>query len=56
LLNPTQSRWKVIKDGGEFDQLVGATITTRAVVDAVERALAFFQLNQNKLTNATNQF
>ena len=56
LLNPTQSRWKVIKDGGEFDQLVGATITTRAVVDAVERALAFFQLNQNKLTNAINQF
>ena len=56
LLNPTQSRWKVIKAGGEFDQLVGATITTRAVVDAVERALTFFQLNQNKLANATNQF
>ncbi len=51
LVNPTQSRWKVIKDGGEFDQLVGATITTRAVVDAVERALTFFQLNQNTLAN-----
>jgi len=55
LVNPRQSRWKIIKDGGEFDQLVGATITTRAVLDAVQRALTFFQLNQHQLANSINR-
>ncbi|WP_058909933.1 electron transport complex subunit RsxG [Entomohabitans teleogrylli] len=31
-------RWAVKKDGGEFDQFTGATITPRAVVNAVKRA------------------
>ena len=31
--------WAVKKDGGEFDQFTGATITPRAVVEAVENAL-----------------
>lgn len=56
LVNPPQSRWKVIKEGGEFDQLVGATITTRAVLNAVERALTFFQLNQDQLANSITGF
>lgn len=30
--------WAVKKDGGEFDQFTGATITPRAVVNAVKRA------------------
>ncbi|OIO73158.1 MAG: NADH:ubiquinone oxidoreductase subunit RnfG [Zetaproteobacteria bacterium CG1_02_53_45] len=34
--------WKVKKDGGDFDQFTGATITPRAVVKAVKGALAFF--------------
>ncbi len=55
LTNPRQSRWKVIKEGGEFDQLVGATITTRAVLNAVERALTFFQLNQDQLASSINR-
>ena len=36
-LNPTQ--WQVKKDGGEFDQFTGATITPRAVVNAVFNTL-----------------
>ena len=32
LQNPASSDWKVRKDGGQFDQLTGATITPRAVV------------------------
>lgn len=32
------SRWAVKKDGGQFDQFTGATITPRAVVNAVKRA------------------
>lgn len=30
-------RWAVKKDGGQFDQFTGATITPRAVVNAVKR-------------------
>ena len=35
--------WKTAKDGGDFDAITGATITSRAVIDAVQRALAAFQ-------------
>ncbi|MDB2448828.1 FMN-binding protein, partial [bacterium] len=34
------------KDGGDFDQLTGATITPRAVVRAVARGLQFFERNR----------
>lgn len=34
-------RWAVKKDGGQFDQFTGATITPRAVVNAVKRAGLF---------------
>ena len=40
-------QWKVKKDGGKFDYMVGATITPRAVVKAVAKSLQFFE--QNKL-------
>jgi electron transport complex protein RnfG len=39
LRDPTPERWRVKKDGGEFDQLTGATITPRAVVRAVREGL-----------------
>ena len=37
--NPPAARWTVRKDGGDFDQFTGATITPRAVVHAARRAL-----------------
>lgn len=40
--DPPPARWKVKKDGGAFDQLTGATISPRAVVKAVRRALEWF--------------
>lgn len=33
--------WRVRKDGGQFDEFTGATITPRAVVKAVRKVLAF---------------
>lgn len=42
LSNPNAEQWRVKKDGGEFDQFTGATITPRAVVKAVKQALEFF--------------
>ena len=47
--NPTAGGWAVKKDGGEFDQFTGATITPRAVVAAVYRALQYFEENRNSL-------
>ncbi|WP_298610648.1 electron transport complex subunit RsxG [uncultured Thiothrix sp.] len=41
LQNPTETAWSVKKDGGEFDQFTGATITPRAVVAAVKQVLVW---------------
>lgn len=45
LANTTLSEWAVKKDGGKFDQFTGATITPRAVVNALRQALLFYQAN-----------
>lgn len=47
LNSPAENKWKVKKDGGVFDSFTGATITPRAVVDAVHKALKYF--NTHKL-------
>ena len=44
--NPADAGWAVKKDGGQFDSFTGATITPRAVVGAVHRALQYFDANQ----------
>ena len=54
LENPPPDRWKVRKDGGDFDQLTGATITPRAVVQAVRNALLYYRQHQETLF-ATDQ-
>lgn len=41
--------WKVKKDGGQFDYMAGATITPRAVVKAVNKALQYFAANRDTL-------
>lgn len=40
--NPNEKGWAVRKDGGEFDQFTGATITPRAIVAAIHRSLRYF--------------
>jgi electron transport complex protein RnfG len=47
--NPPASKWKVKKDGGEFDQFTGATITPRAVVGAVKQSLEYFRKHRDEL-------
>lgn len=41
--------WRVKKDGGQFDYVTGATITPRAVVKAVHKALVYFSHHQQTL-------
>ncbi len=47
--SPELSRWKVKKDGGDFDQFAGATITPRAVVNQVRRVLEFADSHRDEL-------
>jgi len=46
-------QWQVKKDGGQFDYMVGAAITPRAVVKAVFKALQFFEQNKDTLFEPT---
>ncbi|MEZ8229016.1 electron transport complex subunit RsxG [Vibrio splendidus] len=41
--------WKVRKDGGDFDQFTGATITPRAVVKSVKQAVQYVNQNNQAL-------
>ena len=50
--NPPIERWKVKKDGGDFDQFAGATITPRGVMKAIRGGLEFFAENKSTLTKA----
>ncbi|MGL0956021.1 electron transport complex subunit RsxG [Vibrio vulnificus] len=43
--------WKVRKDGGEFDQFTGATITPRAVVKAVRNTVEFVNTHREQILN-----
>lgn len=54
LLTDDDSRWAVAKDGGMFDQFTGATITPRAVVKAVKKAMIYFKNNKLSLLDSTN--
>lgn len=52
-LTPENRRgWSVRKDGGAFDSVTGATITPRAVIGAVRRALEYFQAHRELLLAA----
>jgi electron transport complex protein RnfG len=49
LTNPKPDRWQVKKDGGDFDQFAGATITPRGVVKAVRQGLDFFAARRTEI-------
>ena len=49
LADPEIASWAVKRDGGEFDQFTGATITPRAVVGLVEHVLMYAHKNMQQL-------
>lgn len=51
LNGPDDPRFAVKKDGGEFDQFTGATITPRAVVNATKRATLFSETLPGQLAS-----
>lgn len=53
LVSKSAQQWQVKKDGGDFDQFTGATITPRAVVAAVYQGLQLFDTNRELILAAT---
>ncbi|MDN5502004.1 MAG: electron transport complex subunit RsxG [Shewanella sp.] len=49
LTSEDDKQWQVQKDGGDFDQFTGATITPRAYVKAVKRAVWYFTQHQTEI-------
>ena len=49
LTNPEKKGWAVKRDGGIFDQFTGATISPRAIVNAVYRSLLYFDTHKDEL-------
>lgn len=50
--DPPEEGWAVARDGGRFDQFTGATVTPRAVVKAVRKALLYFDANRQDFLDA----
>ncbi len=55
LSHPEPEAWKVRRDGGIFDQFTGATISPRAVINAVRNCLIYFSKNRDELFAAVVQ-
>ncbi|MEQ1963691.1 electron transport complex subunit RsxG [Xenorhabdus khoisanae] len=51
VMSKDDSNWAVKKDGGEFDQFTGATITPRAVVNAVKRTALYLETVPEQLSS-----
>jgi electron transport complex protein RnfG len=52
LISPVEASWKIKRDGGEFDQLTGASVTPRAVISAIKETLIYFDSNHDFVFSA----
>lgn len=50
---PLTSRWATKKDGGEFDQISGATVTSRAAINAIQDTLSFYVVVAEEYSDTT---
>ena len=47
LTNPEPAKWSIKDDGGQFDQLTGASVTPRAIIRAIKETLSYFEANRD---------
>jgi electron transport complex protein RnfG len=47
--DPPLAAWRLRADGGEFDQLTGASVTPRAVVRAIRETLLYFDAHEAEI-------
>jgi electron transport complex protein RnfG len=52
LQSPSPAQWAITSDQGEFDQLTGATITSRATTKAIRQALEYFAAHRDALLSS----
>jgi electron transport complex protein RnfG len=55
LRNPALTGWAIRSDGGEFDQLTGASVTPRAVIKAIRETLVYFDAHPDIIFAALPQ-
>lgn len=53
LTDPPAPQWSIRRDGGEFDQLTGASITPRAVIRGIRDTLEYFDSHRAEVFAAT---
>ena len=46
---PAAALWTVDQDEGQFDSITGATVTSRAVIDAARNTLLYFERHRDEL-------
>ena len=51
-LGNRHGEWRVRADGGGFDQIAGATLTSRAVLAATQQGLRYFDSHREHLLGA----
>jgi electron transport complex protein RnfG len=47
--DPVVTDWAIRRDGGQFDQLTGASVTPRAVVKAMRDTLLYFESHRDEI-------
>lgn len=47
--DPLEAQWSIRRDGGDFDQLTGASVTPRAVIKAIRDTLLYFDAHREEI-------
>ncbi|HEX2138844.1 MAG TPA: electron transport complex subunit RsxG [Woeseiaceae bacterium] len=55
LAAPPRTEWAIRRDGGAFDQITGASVTTRAVVRAIRQTLVYFEGHRDFIFEAAGE-
>jgi len=55
LRDPEPTGWAIKGDGGQFDQLTGASVTPRAIIKAVKETLTYFGANREAIFAARSE-
>lgn len=49
LADPDPMGWRIKRDGGQFDQLTGASVTPRAIIKAIKETLIYFDTHREEI-------
>jgi electron transport complex protein RnfG len=50
---PPREKWLIKRDGGDFDQLTGASITPRSIIKAIKETLLYFEAHGEEVFAVT---